>query len=107
MKASSASGRHRGIRRSRVSHGASIDLPVEGSTLEAFGPDVLILCASFDGHKHDPRAGLRLAPEDFRALTLRLSEHTARRCGGGIVSRLEGGYRLEDLAESVGAWMGA
>jgi acetoin utilization deacetylase AcuC-like enzyme len=75
--------------------------------LEAFSPDILILCAGFDGHRHDPLAGLRLEAEDFRSLTLRLREFAARRCEGRIVSLLEGGYRLEDLEVSVAAHVGA
>jgi len=74
--------------------------------LEAFSPDLLILCAGFDGHKHDPLAGLRLTPEDFRALTLRLREFAVRRCGDRVVSLLEGGYRAEDLEASVAAHVG-
>ncbi len=71
--------------------------------LAAFGPDLLVLCAGFDGHKHDPLAGLRLEAEDFRALTLRLRDFAERRCGGRIVSLLEGGYRPQDLEASVAA----
>ena len=72
-----------------------------------FAPDLLILCAGFDGHKHDPLAGLRLEAEDFRALTLRFRDFAERRCGGRIVSLLEGGYRPEDLERSVAAHVGA
>jgi acetoin utilization deacetylase AcuC-like enzyme len=75
--------------------------------LEAFSPDLLILCAGFDGHKHDPLAGLRLEAEDFRALTLRLRDFAERRCGGRIVSLLEGGYRPEDLERCVAAHVAA
>ena len=75
--------------------------------VENFGPDLLILCAGFDAHKHDPLAGLRLEPPDFRELTLRLMDLAARRCNGRIVSLLEGGYRPEDLAASVAAHVGA
>ena len=75
--------------------------------LESFGPDILILCAGFDGHKHDPLAGLRLERQDFRALTLRLRDFAERRCSGRIVSLLEGGYRPEDLEASVAAHVGA
>ncbi len=75
--------------------------------LEAFSPDLLILCAGFDGHKHDPLAGLRLEAEDFRTLTLRLGDFAEARCGGRIVSLLEGGYRPEDLEQSVAAHVAA
>ncbi|MFY9656678.1 MAG: histone deacetylase family protein [Methylocystis sp.] len=75
--------------------------------LEAFGPDLLLLCAGFDGHRRDPLAGLRLEEQDFRALTLRLRNFAEQSCNGRIVSLLEGGYRPEDLEQSVAAHVGA
>jgi acetoin utilization deacetylase AcuC-like enzyme len=75
--------------------------------VDAFAPDLLLICAGFDGHLHDPLGGLRLETRDFAELTLRLMEIAARRCGGRIVSPLEGGYRPEDLAACVAAHVGA
>jgi acetoin utilization deacetylase AcuC-like enzyme len=75
--------------------------------LDAFAPDLLILCAGFDAHIHDPLGGLRFVAEDFRDATLRVMEIAARRCGGRIVSMLEGGYNPPDLAGSVAAHVGA
>lgn len=75
--------------------------------LDAFAPDLIILCAGFDAHLHDPLGGLRFVEEDFRYVTLRVMEIAARRCGGRIVSLLEGGYRPDDLARSVAAHVGA
>jgi acetoin utilization deacetylase AcuC-like enzyme len=75
--------------------------------LVAFSPDVVILCAGFDAHLHDPLGGLRLVEEDYREVTLRVMEIAARRCDGRIVSLLEGGYRPPDLASSVAAHIGA
>ncbi|WP_442754357.1 histone deacetylase family protein [Methylocystis sp. JAN1] len=75
--------------------------------LDAFSPDLVILCAGFDAHLHDPLGGLRLVEEDYRDVTLRLMDITARRCDGRIVSLLEGGYRPLDLASSVAAHVGA
>ncbi|MGD9539743.1 histone deacetylase family protein [Methylocystis sp.] len=75
--------------------------------LDAFSPDMIILCAGFDAHLHDPLSGLRLVADDFREVTLRVMEIAARRCSGRIVSLLEGGYRPEDLARSVAAHVGA
>ncbi|ATQ69820.1 MULTISPECIES: histone deacetylase family protein [Methylosinus] len=75
--------------------------------VDAFAPDILLICAGFDGHLHDPLGGLRLQRQDFAELTLRLMEIAARRCGGRIVSLLEGGYRPEDLAACVAAHVGA
>ncbi|MBM3561565.1 MAG: histone deacetylase family protein [Alphaproteobacteria bacterium] len=75
--------------------------------LDAFLPDLIILCAGFDAHLHDPLGGLRFVAEDFRDVTLRVMEIAARRCKGRIVSLLEGGYQPEDLARSVAAHVGA
>ncbi|MFZ3180485.1 MAG: histone deacetylase family protein [Methylocystis silviterrae] len=75
--------------------------------LDAFSPDLVILCAGFDAHLHDPLGGLRFVAEDFRDVTLRVMEIAARRCKGRIVSLLEGGYRPENLARCVAAHVGA
>jgi acetoin utilization deacetylase AcuC-like enzyme len=75
--------------------------------LDSFAPDLLIICAGFDAHLHDPLAQLRFVEEDFRDATLRAMEIAARRCTGRIVSLLEGGYRIDDLASSVAAHVGA
>jgi acetoin utilization deacetylase AcuC-like enzyme len=74
--------------------------------LDAFSPDIVILCAGFDAHLHDPLGGLRLVEEDYRDVSLRLMEIAARRCDGRIVSLLEGGYHPPDLAASVAAHIG-
>jgi acetoin utilization deacetylase AcuC-like enzyme len=50
---------------------------------------------------------LRLVEADFRDATLRIMEVAMRRCGGRIVSLLEGGYTPNDLARSVAAHVGA
>ena len=75
--------------------------------VEAFAPDLIILCAGFDAHKHDPLGGLHFVSEDFRDVTFRVMEIAARRCNGRIVSLLEGGYNPPDLAACVAAHIGA
>jgi acetoin utilization deacetylase AcuC-like enzyme len=75
--------------------------------LDAFAPDLILLCAGFDAHLHDPLGGLRFVEADFRDATLRIMDIAARRCGGRIVSVLEGGYNPLDLASSVSAHVGA
>jgi acetoin utilization deacetylase AcuC-like enzyme len=75
--------------------------------LDAFAPDLILLCAGFDAHLHDPLGGLRFVEEDFRDVTLRVMEIAARRCRGRIVSLLEGGYAPDDLAASAAAHVGA
>jgi acetoin utilization deacetylase AcuC-like enzyme len=77
------------------------------SRLNAFGPDIIIVCAGFDARLHDPLGGLRLVESDFAEVTLRIMEIAARRCRGRVVSLLEGGYRPENLATCVAAHVGA
>jgi len=71
--------------------------------LDAFAPDLVVFCAGFDAHIHDPLGGLRFVAEDFRDVTLRVMEIAQRRCDGRVVSLLEGGYTPQDLAASVEA----
>ncbi len=69
--------------------------------LDAFGPELVVVSAGFDAHKADPLAQLQVATADFAWLTGELVALAERRCGGRIVSVLEGGYDLEALAASV------
>ncbi len=70
--------------------------------LRNFAPDLVIISAGFDAHKHDPLGGLRLVEADFMWATTKLVEIAAKTANGRIVSMLEGGYNLEALAKSVG-----
>jgi len=69
--------------------------------LDAFGPDLVVISAGFDAHVRDPLAEIRLIESDFGWVTRRLLEIAGRRCGGRLVSLLEGGYDLEGLSRSV------
>ncbi|MEO6014075.1 MAG: histone deacetylase family protein [Devosia sp.] len=71
--------------------------------LEAFRPDFLLISAGFDADYRDPLAQLNWRPQDFAWVTLKLREVADRRCGGRIVSMLEGGYDREGLATGVAA----
>jgi acetoin utilization deacetylase AcuC-like enzyme len=71
--------------------------------LEAFEPDFLLISAGFDADYRDPLAQLNWRPEDFAWVTGRLMEVAGRRCGGRIVSMLEGGYDRQGLATGVAA----
>lgn len=70
--------------------------------LKNFAPDLVIISAGFDAHKHDPLGGLRLVEADFMWATLQLVEIAGKTAKGRIVSMLEGGYDLEALAKSAG-----
>ena len=69
--------------------------------LDAFGPELILVSAGFDGHAGDPLASLRLQDEDFKWVTRRILGVADARCRGRLVSTLEGGYDLVDLARSA------
>jgi acetoin utilization deacetylase AcuC-like enzyme len=71
--------------------------------LEAFAPDLIIISAGFDAHWRDPLASVNLKESDFAWATQAVMDIADRRCGGRIVSLLEGGYDLAGLADSVAA----
>ena len=75
--------------------------------LDGFAPDLLIVSAGFDAHFRDPLGGLNFSEADFAWATERLLGVAARRCGGRLVSLLEGGYDLEALARSTAAHVSA
>jgi acetoin utilization deacetylase AcuC-like enzyme len=74
--------------------------------LEDFAPDLLMISAGFDAHRDDPLGGFRLDEADFAALTETLMAFAAKRCGGRLVSILEGGYNLPALGRSAAAHVG-
>jgi acetoin utilization deacetylase AcuC-like enzyme len=69
--------------------------------LDAFAPDLILISAGFDAHANDPLAHQALEAEDFDWATRAIAEVARRRCGGKLVSTLEGGYDLRGLAESA------
>ncbi|MBL6077036.1 histone deacetylase family protein [Belnapia sp. T18] len=71
--------------------------------IEGFQPDLLVISAGFDAHARDPLAQLRLRETDFAWVTEALCGLAGRRCGGRVVSLLEGGYDLDALAASTAA----
>jgi len=71
--------------------------------ISEFAPDFVIISAGFDAHRRDPLGNINLVEADFAWVTRKLMEIAQKRCGGRIVSVLEGGYNLEALARSVAA----
>ena len=69
---------------------------------ERFDPTWVIVSAGFDSHRADPLTGLSLTAGDFADQTARLLELTPR---GRLVGFLEGGYDLQALALSAGAFV--
>ena len=69
--------------------------------VDAFSPDLILISAGFDAHARDPLAHQALEAEDFAWATRAIVSVANRRCGGRIVSSLEGGYDLEALGRSA------
>ena len=70
--------------------------------IDDFAPDLVIISAGFDAHRRDPLGNLNFVEADFVWATRKLMEIAQKRCGGRVVSVLEGGYDLDALARSVG-----
>ena len=69
--------------------------------LDAFAPDLILISAGFDAHARDPLAEQALEAEDYAWATRAIVSVARARCGGRIVSSLEGGYDLEALGQSA------
>ena len=69
---------------------------------QRFGPTWLIVSAGFDAHRADPLTGLNLTAGDFADLTDRLLQVGPP---GRLIAFLEGGYDLQALALSAGAFV--
>ena len=69
--------------------------------VDAFAPDLILISAGFDAHRRDPLAQQTLEAEDFAWATRAVLDVARSRCGGRVVSSLEGGYDLEALGRSA------
>lgn len=69
--------------------------------LEEFEPEIILISAGFDAHKNDPLGGMELTTKAYEWMTERVVTFSEQSCKGRIISFLEGGYSLPDLAESV------
>ncbi|SFJ83310.1 histone deacetylase family protein [Caulobacter sp. UNC279MFTsu5.1] len=71
--------------------------------VDGFAPELVLVSAGFDAHVRDPLAAQSLEAEDFAWATRAIASVANHRCGGRIVSSLEGGYDLEALGRSAAA----
>jgi acetoin utilization deacetylase AcuC-like enzyme len=71
--------------------------------LDAFRPEMVLISAGFDAHRHDPLAQLLLEEADYTWATEQLLEIARRHAAGRVVATLEGGYDLPALAASAAA----
>ena len=68
--------------------------------LERFDPDLLIVSAGFDAHRHDPISRMRVSTEGYALLTDRVRD-VADASNAGLSFVLEGGYGLDTLSDGV------
>jgi acetoin utilization deacetylase AcuC-like enzyme len=66
-----------------------------------FKPDLILISAGFDGMRNDLLGVFDITPAGFAAITRIVAGLAKELCQGRLVSVLEGGYRLDGLAESV------
>ena len=71
--------------------------------LSSFDPDVVIISAGFDAHAADPLGGLGLVDDDFAWITQEIAAIADDKCGGRLISLMEGGYDLDALASAATA----
>jgi acetoin utilization deacetylase AcuC-like enzyme len=75
--------------------------------LNRFSPELLLVSAGFDADRRDPLAQLQMDAKGYYKLTSEIVAFANQRCGGRIVSLLEGGYDPDALAQDVGAHLEA
>jgi len=71
-----------------------------GPAFEAFDPDLILISAGFDAHRHDPISRMRVSTEGYGLMTDRFRT-VAENADAGLAFVLEGGYGLDTLSESV------
>jgi len=69
-----------------------------------FKPQLLLVSAGFDAHRHDPLAGMLLTENTYHWLGQQLRLLADQHCSGRLLSVLEGGYNLKVLGQSVSAY---
>ena len=69
--------------------------------IESFDPDLFLVSAGFDAHRHDPISRMHVSTDGYGVLTTRVRD-LAERCDAALSFVLEGGYSLDTLSEGVG-----
>lgn len=68
---------------------------------QEFKPQLVLVSAGFDSHAGDPLANFQLTADDFREMTRIVRNIADEHSNGRLVSVLEGGYQLNNLAVAV------
>jgi len=71
-----------------------------GPAIARFDPDLVIVSAGFDAHRHDPISRMRVSSEGYALMTDQVRTLTDD-IGAAVAYVLEGGYGLDTLAEGV------
>ncbi|MBI4443342.1 MAG: histone deacetylase [Acidobacteria bacterium] len=74
---------------------------------QEFQPQFILISAGFDAMRNDLLGCFDVTPEGFSAITGLTCSLAEQFCQGRLVSVLEGGYRLDGLAQSVAAHLQA
>lgn len=76
----------------------NVALPFVRSTVDAsvWEPDLVIVCAGYDGMASDELASVSLTAPDYWKMTRNLLDHLGRKKRTGVVFGLEGGYQLAE-----------
>jgi acetoin utilization deacetylase AcuC-like enzyme len=82
-----------------VDYAAAFDRLV-GPAVRSFDPDLLLVSAGFDAHRHDPISRTRVSTEGYGYMTDALRS-VAADVGAGLAFVLEGGYGLDTLSDGV------
>ncbi|WP_440766890.1 histone deacetylase family protein [Natronorubrum sp. DTA7] len=78
---------------------AAVEGPITAA-LTDYDPDLLLISAGFDAHRHDPISRIRLSTEAYALMTDRFRT-LADETDAALAFILEGGYGLDVLADSV------
>ena len=68
-----------------------------------FHPEFILISAGFDAMRNDLLGCFDVTPAGFAAITGLVRRLAEAECAGRILSVLEGGYRLDGLAECAAA----
>ena len=78
-----------------------------GPAARRFRPELILVSAGFDGMRRDVLGQFDITPAGYTAITRTVVALAREFARGRVVSVLEGGYRLDGLAESAAAHVAA
>jgi acetoin utilization deacetylase AcuC-like enzyme len=68
---------------------------------DRFKPDLVLVSCGFDAHEGDRLGGMRVTDAGYGAMTRIVRGIAERHAGGRLVSVLEGGYSLDEIARAA------